>query len=105
MSTKPLGKDIQNRVRLMDMQHGPTGLTIAQLKQAIKGFLSINQYPKYQPRDRQQERQTAYQPRQYRFRILNSRSVKTIFQRSANQSCTWQMYQLTHLLVQFQRRT
>ena len=43
MATKPLGKDIQNRIQMMDLQHGPTGINIAQLKNAIKGFLSTNQ--------------------------------------------------------------
>ena len=66
MATKPLGKDIQNRIRLMDLQHGPTGLTLAQLKQAIRGFLSISQTSRYQNRERQQERLPAFQPRPYR---------------------------------------
>ena len=66
MATKPLGKDIQNRVQLMNLQYGPTGITIAQLKQAIKSFLSINQYTRNTMRERYQERPPNFQPRQYR---------------------------------------
>ena len=64
MATKPLGKEIQKRVQLMNLQHGPTGITIAQLKQAIIGFLSVNQYSR--PTFRQQERPYNFTPRPLR---------------------------------------
>ena len=52
MATRPLGKEIQKRVQLMDLQYGPAGITISQLKQAISGFLNLNQYsrPYYKER-------------------------------------------------------
>ena len=66
MSTRPLGKEIQKRVQLMDVQHGPSGITIAQLKQAIAGFLSLSQYSRPVARDREWDRQSAYGPRPFR---------------------------------------
>ena len=62
MATKPLGKDIQNRVQLMDLQYGPAGITIAQLKQVIKSTLSIGQYSRSITRDRA----VPFQPRPVR---------------------------------------
>ena len=64
MATKPLGKEIQKRIQLMNLQHGPTGITIAQLKQAIIGFLSLHQYSRNQARDK--ERPYVFNPRPVR---------------------------------------
>ena len=66
MATKPLGKDIQKHIQIMNLQYGPSGLTVAQLKQAIRNFLSINQYNRGIARDRYQERAVAFQPRPFR---------------------------------------
>ena len=66
MATRPLGKEIQKRVQLMDIQHGPAGITIAQLKETIKGFLSLSQYSKQGARDREWDRQPAFAPKPFR---------------------------------------
>ena len=66
MATKPLGKDIQHRIQLMNLQHGPTGLTISQLKRAILDFLSLYQYTKNIYRERDRERHPAFTPRPQR---------------------------------------
>ena len=66
MATRPLGKEIQKRVQLMDIQHGPSGITIAQLKETIKGFLSLSQYSKQNAREREWDRQPAFAPRPFK---------------------------------------
>ena len=66
MATRPLGKEIQKRVQLMDIQHGPAGITIAQLKETIKGFLTLSQYSKQTARDREWDRQPAFAPKPFR---------------------------------------
>ena len=64
MATKPLGKEIQKRLQLMNLQYGPAGITISQLKQAILGFLNLNQYSR--PYNRERERQPAtFTPRPF----------------------------------------
>ena len=66
MATRPLGKEIQKRVQLMNMQYGPAGITIAQLKQAILGFLNLNQYSRPFARDRERDRPVVtFPPRSY----------------------------------------
>ena len=64
MATKPLGREVQKRVQLMNLQHGPTGITLAQLKQAILSFLSLHRSDRLAIRDR--DRQLVFAPRQYR---------------------------------------
>ena len=65
MATKPLGEDIQRRIHLMDMQYGPAGLSISQLKQAITDFLSLHQSSRsYYSRER--DRSVTIAPRPLR---------------------------------------
>ena len=66
MATKPLGSEIQRNIQLMDLQYGPNGINIAQLKQAIRNHLSINRYNRQITRDRYIERAVPFQPRQFR---------------------------------------
>ena len=73
MATRPLGKEIQQSVQLMDLQHGPMGITISQLKQVIQKMLSISQYSRPLARDRERswDRQPAFAPRPYRPNVSN----------------------------------
>ena len=72
MATRPLGKEIQERVQLMDVQHGPCGITIAQLKKAIRSFLTLSPYSKPVARERDYGGQTAFAPRTFRPRPVST---------------------------------